>query len=183
MTEFLRIDMGAMSRIPLDGVDNLYLGNIPNALALYQEKPKGHWAVLNCTDDPALDYLKTEPDFDVIRLDQWDGEPYPGMLVKVGIEFVDSNLKAGNNVLICCHAGMSRSPGMTVAYLMYRFLEDTPRDQQTLEDRLEAYNWATKKVRNSRPIIQIHPKIDLSIRQYFGMAARSDEDLIQADTK
>ncbi len=180
MTEFLRVDMGAMSYISLDGNDTLYLGTIFNAIELSESLNKRAWAILNCTDDPALDHLKVEQGFEMLRLNQWDGEPYPGLLVKVGIEFIRQNIEANSAVLVCCHAGMSRSPGMVVAYLMYRYLESRKLGGRlpTTELRQEAYLQAIKKVRNHRPIIQIHPQIDLSIRQYFGLAPRSAEDLI-----
>lgn len=185
MGTFLHLNMGPMTRIPLDMpenvryLDNLYLGNIPNALSLQDvNRPKGFWAILNCTDDPELDPLKTDAEFDVLRLNQWDGEPYPGMSIKVGIEFIHTNLRAGSNVLVCCHAGMSRSPGMTMAYLMYRFLEKIPRERQTTEDRKNAYDYALAVVRKARPIIQIHPQIDKSIRQYFRLMPKTAADLI-----
>lgn len=180
MGAFLHLNMGAMTSIPLDNQDNLFLGNIPNALALENaNRPKGFWAILNCTDDPALDHLKTDAEFDVVRLNQWDGEPYPGLSLKVGIEFIHTNLKAGSNVLVCCHAGMSRSPGMVVAYLMYRFLEKIPRVKQTLEDRRESYDYARAVVGKARPIIHIHPEIDKSVRQYFRLAPKPTADLIK----
>lgn len=178
MSTFLKLDCGPMNRIPLDGIDNLYLGNIPNALALEQERPKGFWAILNCTDDPACDHMKTDAEFDVMRLNQWDGVPYPGLSIKVGIEFIKTHLAAGANVLVCCHAGVSRSAGMVVAYLMYRYLEPIPRERVTLENLRAAYDYAVQKTRNSRPIIQIHPQIDKSIRQYYRLAPKSAEDLI-----
>ena len=179
MSEFLRLNMGPMTSIPLENQDRLFLGNIPNALALQNvNRPKGFWAILNCTDDPELDHLKTDAEFDVVRLNQWDGEPYPGLSIKVGIEFIHMNLGAGSNVLVCCHAGMSRSPGMVVAYLMYRFLEKIPRERQTLEDRRNAYDHAIAVTRNARPIIHIHPEIDKSVRQYFRLAPKTASDLI-----
>lgn len=178
MNDFIRIDVGPMTRIPLEPSDSLYLGNIPNALALENERPKGFWAILNCTDDPGLDYLKSDAEFDVMRLNQWDGESYPGMSIKIGIEFIDMNLKAGSNVLVCCHAGVSRSPGIIVAYLMYRRLEKIPKEKQRLEDLREAYDKAMSTVRKVRPFIQIHPQIDKSVRQYYRLAPRTAADLI-----
>lgn len=178
MSQFLRLDMGPMSRIYLDGVSNLFLGNIPNALELTETRHKGFWAILNCTDDPALDHMKTNAEFDIIRLNQWDGEPYPFESIRRGIDFVHTNITAGSNVLVCCHAGISRSAGMMLAYLMYRYLEDIPREKQRLEDRRDAYSRAIQFITKSRPIIQIHREIDKSVRQYFGLAPKSAADLI-----
>lgn len=181
MSQFLKLDCGPMSHIPLEGSDTLYLGNIPNALTLTDTLNKRAWAVLNCTDDPALDYMRTERGYDMLRLNHWDGEPYPGMLIKVGIEFIRDNIAAGSAVLVCCHAGMSRSPGMVVSYLMYRWLQangDSTEHISSLELRKEAYDLAIAKTRKSRPIIHIHPKIDLSVRQYFGLAPKTAEDLV-----
>ncbi len=178
MSQFLQMDMGPMSPIPIDDKHNLFLGTIFNAIELETTKRDKFWAVLNCTDDPGLDFMKIDAEFDVLRLNQLDGEPYPGMLIKVGIEFIDMNLKAGVNVLICCHAGVSRSPGLTVAYLMYHQLEKIPREQQTMEDRRNAYNLAVDIVHKARPFIQIHPQIDKSVRQYYRLSVRTSADLI-----
>lgn len=35
-----------------------------------------------------------------------------------GIEFIQANRKKGNNILVHCHAGISRSSTMVIAYLM-----------------------------------------------------------------
>jgi hypothetical protein len=174
VSEFIRLDMGHMSKI----ADNLYLGNIPNALELSNSKWDKFWAILNCTDDPVLDYMQTESKFDVVRLNHWDGQPYLGHSITTGIRYIDENLKANSNVLVCCHAGMSRSPGMMVAYLMHQYLEQIPRNKQTGKDRAAAYKEALRVVIKCRPIIQIHPAIDLSIRQYFGLAPKTAKDLI-----
>lgn len=165
MSQFLRLDMGPMSYIRAAQPGELYLGNIPNVLEL--EIEPGFWAVLNCTDDPELDRFNSLAHFDVIRLNHLDGEMYPPDKITQGIQFIDRNLQAGVDTLVCCHAGVSRSAGMTVAYLMYKGW---------------SYNEAVYTVRKARPFIQIHPKIDLSIRQYFRLAPRSAADLIPGPT-
>lgn len=169
MSQFLRLDLGPMSYINAKQSGELYLGNIPNVLELEQ---KAHpdlwfWAVLNCTDDPGLDHLNSTPNFDVLRLNHLDGEMYSPDRITQGLQFIEKNLQAGVNTLVCCHAGVSRSPGVIIAYLMYKGW---------------SYNEAVSEVRKSRPFIQIHPKIDLSIRQYFKLAPRTVADLIPGPT-
>jgi hypothetical protein len=180
----IRTDMGSKSRIPLEPSDNLYLGNIFNVLKMEKgvDREKGFWAVLNCTDDPVLDHLKTDAEFDVMRLNQWDGEPYPGMSIKIGIEFIDMNVKAGSNVIVCCHTGISRSPGMVVAYLTYRELKKRYEvlPEAPMEFVRDCYEKAKVVVRKARPFIQIHPEIDKSVRQYFRLSPRTFEDLIKS---
>jgi len=178
VSQFLRMDMGPMSEIPIDDKHHLFLGTIFNGIELETSPRDKFWAVLNCTDDPALDFMRMDAEFDVLRLNQLDGEPYPGMLIKVGIEFIDMNLKAGTNVLVCCHAGVSRSPGMVLAYLIYRQLEKIPREKQTIEDRKLAYSESIQAITKARPFIQIHPQIEKSIRQYYRLSARTAADLI-----
>lgn len=178
MTEFIKLDMGPMSRIPLEGIENLFLGNIPNALALEEQPLKGFWAVLNCTDDPALDYMKTNAEYDMLRLNHWDGVEYSTQQIALGVKFIDMNIRAGVNVLVCCHAGMSRSPGIVLAYLMHRQLAKLTKEQVRLEDLRDSYYRSFNTILKSRPFIQIHPKIDKSIRQYYHLAPTSAKDLI-----
>lgn len=168
MSEFLRLDMGPMSYIP-GGHPNgaLYLGNIPNAIEIGKGLHKRFWAILNCTDDPELDNLNSERGFQVCKLDHLDGEAYPEAKIRQGIHYIDSNMQSGAAVLVCCHAGISRSPGMVLAYLMSKGYD---------------YNAAVRIIRKARPFIQIHPKIDLSVRQYFRLAPRSVADLIPGNT-
>jgi len=182
MEYLIRTDMGPKSRIPLGPGDNLWLGNIFNVQEMEKgvDRQKGFWAILNCTDDGALDHLKSDAEYDVIRLNQWDGEPYPGMSIKIGIEFIDMNLKAGSNVIVCCHAGVSRSAGMMVAYLTYRDIKSKFDNltQAPMDYVRGAYENSKLIVRKARPFIQIHPAIDKSIRQYFRLSPRTLEDLI-----
>lgn len=162
---FLKLDMGPMSHIPAghpNGV--LYLGNIPNAVELGQTRLHARFcAILNCTDDTCLDGLNSLPGFNVKRLNQWDGEEYPSQSITEGIKFIEDHMKTYSMVLVCCHAGVSRSAGMVLAYLMSKEYD---------------YNEAVRILRKSRPIIQIHPKIDLSVRKYFRLAPRTEADLI-----
>lgn len=164
MTDFIRIDMGPMSPIqagPIQGY--LCLGNIPNALEAGKQLHKRFVSILNCTDDPALDNLNAFSGFEVLRLNHLDGEEYPDYKIKQGIDFIESRLQSGAMVLVCCHAGISRSSGMVLAYLLSKKYE---------------YNEAVHLIRKARPCIQIHPKIDLSVRKYFRLAPRSAADLI-----
>lgn len=181
MEYLIRTDMGPMSRIPLGPGDALYLGNIHNALTLkHDHRLWGFWAILNCTDDPALDHLRSDAEYDVLRLNQLDGEMYPFDSIMRGIQYIDMHLKAGANVLVACHAGVSRSAGMMVAYLTFHKIKNhydnlTEAPMTFVQD---AYNEAVLKTRKARPFIQIHPEIDKSIRQYFRLAPRSFNDLI-----
>ena len=161
---FLRVDMGPMCHIPAGHPNGaLYLGNIPNAMEIGKKLNIRFVAILNCTDDPELDPLNSLPGFNVKRLDQWDGEEYPPEKIKDGIKFIEDHMKTSSMVLVCCHAGISRSAGMVLAYLMSKKYD---------------YNEAVRIIRKARPFIQIHPRIDLSVRKYFGLAPRTVADLI-----
>lgn len=61
------------------------------------------------------------------------------MFFKNSFHFIDKNRQAGNNVLVHCRAGISRSSTIVIAYLIQK-------DRLSFEDALQL-------VRSSRPIV------------------------------
>ena len=70
-------------------------------------------------------------------------------------------------VLVCCHAGISRSPAIVTAYLTRCGM---------------SWNEAEEYVRDKRSIMLVHPKVSLSIRRAIGIAPTA-ASLIQGDKK
>jgi hypothetical protein len=162
MSEEFTLDMGDMSYIDTDGKQALYLGTVMNALELSEGFHKRAWAILHCACDSSLDNLE-RPGFAIKKLNHWDGQPYPFEVIEAGLKFIKEHMEQGDAVLVCCMAGMSRSPGMVLAYLL---------------ESGYSYNDAIRRIRKARHFIQIHPAIDHSVRQYFHLAPRTVADLI-----
>uniref|UniRef100_A0A3P9L8N5 protein-tyrosine-phosphatase n=1 Tax=Oryzias latipes TaxID=8090 RepID=A0A3P9L8N5_ORYLA len=49
------------------------------------------------------------------------------------LHFIDAALSAGGSVLVHCAAGISRSPALAVAYVMYRLEMDLDHDHKCIE--------------------------------------------------
>lgn len=96
-------------------VPGLYLTGIAGASELWKLKLLKIKAIVNCSDagnvfPERFDYLR-------ILLQDVDSAPLIAHLNHV-LEFMHSHLSAGNNVLVHCTQGMSRSVSFVVAYLM-----------------------------------------------------------------
>lgn len=142
--------------------DRLFLGTLWNAEQLALSNPYGIRSLVNCTDD-RINWAPngiTSPDS--IQLDHLDGTPYPEQKIHWTCEWIQWHIMKGP-VLIACHAGCSRSPGMTLAYLIRCGM---------------GYQEALFLLQSLRRQIQIANAIDLSVRRAFGIAPRSAQDLI-----
>ena len=58
-----------------------------------------------------------QPQIDSLYLAVKDGELLPHALLKEGIDFVKTNKELGNNILVACKAGISRSAAFVIAVL------------------------------------------------------------------
>lgn len=113
--------------------EGLYLG------ARVSKPPPGTRAVLNLCED-ADPYQ--------VEVYQWepipDEEPTPCInWLRQQVEFIDGQRHAGRPVYVHCHAGVSRSAMVTVAYLMSR--NGWSRDE------------ALQFVRSRRPLVRPNP--------------------------
>lgn len=142
--------------------DKLFLGTLYNAEQLSHSNPYGIRCLVNCTDE-RINWAPagvSEPK--AIQLDHLDGTPYPIPKIWWACAWINSYI-GSSPVLIACHAGCSRSPGITLAYLMRSGM---------------GYQEALFLLQSLRPQIQIANAIDLSVRQAFGISPRSSQDLI-----
>ena len=104
-------------------IDHLFLGDVnasKNAKFFKDNKIK---AVLNCTNtaentfscDKNIEYLRIPVDD---SLKEEDFNKYY-LLLPLAIEFIYKHVDIlNNNILVHCHAGMQRSPGVISAYFM-----------------------------------------------------------------
>lgn len=131
-------------------MDRLWLGNIYTAKDLRHSNPHNIRFVLNCTSDPMI----LPPPIKSVTMRFEDGTEldYEGVLYAV--RWIHDLIELGN-VLVVCHAGMSRSPAIVAAYLV--------RCGMSWD---EAVSYVTKR----RPQTQINPTISLSVRKALGIA-------------
>lgn len=87
----------------------------------------------------------------------WDDTPNFNILKEMDnvTSFIHSLISKGNNVLVHCRAGVSRSASVVIAYLI-RYYGMTPRD---------AYSY----VKNRRPIINPNPGFIRQLNHYFSL--------------
>ena len=142
-------------------LDRLYISGISVARDLPNINPHGIRFVINCT----ADLIALPPkDFRVFTAGFEDGTELDQMMVLQVIGKIHDLIELGP-VLVCCHAGISRSPAIVTAYLTRCGM---------------SWNEAEEYVRDKRSIMLIHPKVSLSIRRALGIAPTA-ASLVQGD--
>jgi dual specificity MAP kinase phosphatase len=128
--------------------DRIYIGTYHSATMLDFTNSAGITHVLNCTPDPHDGLSK----FRVSQLNINDGYEIPFDTIQFALGFIDKAVRDGK-VLVHCHAGVSRSVSLVCAHLMRA-----------------GFSWdeALEFVRSKRPQAFPHPKIERSIKQFFG---------------
>jgi protein-tyrosine phosphatase len=133
--------------------DRLLLGTLWDAKQL-DEYEHSVGFVVNCTDET----IHRSRYLDTIQLGIIDGKPVHFGKIEQAIQglhrFFASTHK--HSVLVCCHASVSRSPAIVLAYLM-----------STGMNFDEAISLLWKK----HPQTNIAPSVMKSVRQYFGIEA------------
>lgn len=81
-----------------------------------------------------------------------DGEPYPFHWLTKALEQLDLWLQDGEEIVVHCAAGISRSSSTIIAHLM---------------GHGSSWDEAEAEVRTARPIISPHPELKRSILQYY----------------
>jgi protein-tyrosine phosphatase len=134
----------------------IYLGTLWNVEQLLKDNPKPITHVLNCTDDASLD--RQLDGFTYARLDQLDGSSFALSAIHGGLDFIRHGLCQDGSVLVCCHAGLSRSPAMVIAFLYTTGM---------------TWKEAREYVITRRPIVYPHAKVEESFLKAFGLSAVS----------
>jgi protein-tyrosine phosphatase len=89
---------------------------------------------------------------DTLQLQVEDRRPLPPPLLRRGVKFIRRQRLAERRVLVCCGAGMSRSPSFVAAYLHEEGM-----------DILEAF----RQIRSSRPEVHPHRAMVRSLVDYY----------------
>lgn len=131
--------------------DRLYLGSVADS-----KKPDPKITAILCaipaSSYPRSSYVPTWGSRKRRFIDINDGEEIPERWLEAALEQLDTWVEDGETILVHCAAGISRSPGLVVAYLM---------------SYGASWEEAERVVRLARPIILIHPDIKKSILKYF----------------
>lgn len=129
--------------------EHVYVGTYGSASSLDDRNPEDIQCILNCTKQPHEDLSG----FEVNQLNISDGEPIDPKVLRFAIDCIYAAWDANKKILVHCHAGLSRSPSIVIAYLMDK----------------HGYLWdeAFEIVRSRRPNIMPHPAIIMSIKKVF----------------
>jgi protein-tyrosine phosphatase len=147
--------LNSMDRI----LDRIYVGCYSSATNLDFRNPDGITHVLNCTRDPHPGLAK----FQVRQINVDDGCEIPSELVMFAIKSIGEAVHSGGKILVHCHAGVSRSPGIVAAYLVYHGF--------SWDEAIEMIRWV-------RPYVMLHPNIKRSILQSLGQLITPDTTVL-----
>jgi protein tyrosine phosphatase len=148
--------------------DFLYISNWDTANNLYELKKHNIKAVLTIetSNKPKyiLDYYKQNNiDFLFLYLNDFSSENI-SKYFDISYEFIDKNIKKGNNVLVHCMAGISRSSTLILNYLMRKYYEKNIYKNKCSECIL---NYFLRAVRTKREIINPNPGFINQLKNYY----------------
>lgn len=139
-------------------LDNIYIGDMHDMTNNQALKEIGIGAVLCCAIELHKKVLRSIVENDNIKfywlLPLHDANWIEEGWILSGIQYIRLALQFKLKVLIGCAAGMSRSVGIVLAYMI---------------DQKWDFNDAFLHIRKKRPCISPHPLILLSVRRYFGI--------------
>jgi dual specificity phosphatase 12 len=140
-------------------IDRIYIGAYHAAQDLDYRNEHGITHILNCTPDPHVG-LKS---FQVRQININDGNEIPRDELMFAVATITAAVQQGGKILVHCHAGISRSPGIVCAYLMSI-----------------GFSWdeALDIVRRARPQAYPHPNIERSIKKILGQTINLNNTLL-----
>lgn len=117
--------------------DRLYQGCYYDAEQLLGQNPHDITAVVNCTRDRIDFPYKAGAKFniDTVTLHFDDGQEIPAESFWKGLNFIRSSMWHGQNVLVHCHAGRSRSTTIVASYMYLCGFADIDRCLAAIQDR------------------------------------------------
>jgi protein-tyrosine phosphatase len=142
-------------------IDRIYIGCYSGAQNLQFRNEPGITHILNCTPDTHSYGLK---DFRIHQININDGNEVPFDEFWSAIQFIEMAVQSGGKVLVHCHAGISRSPGIVCGYLMRH-----------------GFSWdeALQLIRRNRPQVYPHHNIERSIKKYVGLVIDEKTTLLR----
>ena len=148
--------------------DFLYISNWDTANNLYELKKNNIKAVLTIetSNKPThiLNYYKQNNiDFLFLYLNDLPSENITKYF-DVSYEFIDKNIKKGNNVLVHCMAGISRSSTLILNYLMRKYYERNIYQNKCSECVL---NYFLRAVKTKRQIINPNTGFINQLKNYY----------------
>lgn len=144
-------------------VNRIYIGCYDSAKKLGYLNPEGITHVLNCTKDPHVG-LST---LIVRQVNIDDGVELSFNDMWFGINSIKEAMEAGGKILVHCHAGISRSTSMVIAYLMvYAGL---------------SWDEALETIRKTRPHVMPNPAIERSVKRHLGNTITAGNTMFRED--
>lgn len=131
--------------------DRLYVGCYYDAEQLNHFNPHRIDFVVNCTPDR----VEHRNGIQSVVLGLEDGHPVPIDTLITALQAIRRAMAYDKTVLVHCHAGMSRAPSITAAYMYSAGFKSFDDFVQYIKDR--------------RPIIKPHFEITNSIKRLLGI--------------
>ena len=142
--------------------DGIALGSWTDACDHRYLEQQGIEAVLQLYGpEPCPDGFPFAKEF--LQLDVRDARPLAPEMLRRGVDFIRAQREMNRPLLVCCGAGMSRSPTFLAAYLHEEGL-----------DLLEAYRTIQARRRNISP----HPELLDSLVEFYGLPVTGRELLV-----
>lgn len=126
----------------------LYQGNLYGADQLRFSNPHNVTTIINCTKDqiPPIKGIKQ------LVLGLEDGEAIKPRDLDMALIWIRREIFHNGSVMVCCHAGISRSTVIVASYL-YSIGMD--------------WDEAIEHIKNKRPIVVPHPELVVSVKKHF----------------
>lgn len=135
-------------------IDNLYLSSITALENVERARALDIRAVLR------LDNLKRErrnwpSDFRLLDMPVHDGTALPSDVIHDGVRFIEQHISTGQAILVHCHAGVSRSAALVMAYLLQHKQMSLPN----------AFYYIIQR----RPVAHPHPALLASLNRHYNL--------------
>ena len=143
--------------------DGIAIGGIKDAIDFDRLEAEGVEAVLQLYGHEREQVYFVLP-LDVLQLQVEDRRPLPPQRLRQGVKFIRLQRLAERRVLVCCGAGLSRSPTFVAAYLY-----------EEGADLLEAF----RRIRSRRPEVRPHRAMVRALVEYY-RPEMPLEELLQA---
>lgn len=129
-------------------LDDIYIGDRDSLIRIQGRKELGITAVLNCAKEIEAEVRDGES---YLHLPIYDSNWLGDVNIISAIFFITTNRAVNKKVLVACAAGMSRSVGIVLAYMVFRGWD---------------YDDAFLHIRKKRPVMNPCYLVELSIKRW-----------------